>query len=323
VVKYIVLGTAASALLVSLWLVFGRPLNPDSSHLYISNSAGEIFLCKTGSRSSPTRLVFGEHTRLDRGGATGNIAVDGLGNMYVTVKSESMMVFRGSVRGDAAPTDGIQEPNAKLLIFADKDRVYVFDTASLTLLTYKTDVNGRLHQFSSTEIAGGEVFPSKEPLTNTMAFVLGPGGPLYTTLSGYDAVVVFAEGAGEGPAGGPPPTLFASSTIEGGLTGLDGPRALALDPGGNIYVLNRSSVVVFSPGAKGNTPPLRIISGPATGLDQPTALAVDQSGIMYVADFRGQISAYRPGTSGDAAPDFKISIDGIVGSVPVGLALGP
>jgi hypothetical protein len=79
-------------------------------------------------------------------------------------------------------------------------------------------------------------------------------------------------------------------TIGGAQTGIDGSIALAVDQGGFIYVATQSfenstaGIEVFSPDAKGNVKPTRVISGTSTGLAVPTALVLGGDGNIYIAN---------------------------------------
>jgi serine/threonine protein kinase, bacterial len=71
----------------------------------------------------------------------------------------------------------------------------------------------------------------------------------------------------------------SSNPVELAFTGLAGPRAVAVDTAGNIYV------------ADGNNRVLKLAAGsttqtvlPFTGLDIPEGVAVDTGGNLYVAD---------------------------------------
>jgi DNA-binding beta-propeller fold protein YncE len=78
--------------------------------------------------------------------------------------------------------------------------------------------------------------------------------------------------------------------------GVDGPRALAIGPSGQLYVANfgDSSVSVFQ---SGGSDPIRRIT---KGLASPTALALDAKGVLYAANNPGSaygwVSVYAPGS---------------------------
>ena len=76
------------------------------------------------------------------------------------------------------------------------------------------------------------------------------------------------------------------ASIDGGATGL-AVASIALDPRGNIYVLNREgkpspfgTITVYPPGSNGNVDPIATIEGPNTGLKSVKAIAVDSARFM-------------------------------------------
>jgi sugar lactone lactonase YvrE len=101
------------------------------------------------------------------------------------------------------------------------------------------------------------------------------------------------------------------ATIAGSNTGLDQPVALALDPGGKIYVANQGnhSVTVYAahPSGTMNETPLATIAGNNTGLAYAEGIALDGGGNIYVsnmdpamatAENEGSITVYAANPSG-------------------------
>jgi hypothetical protein len=78
---------------------------------------------------------------------------------------------------------------------------------------------------------------------------------LYVANMTHDSVTVYASGA----TGNVKPI----QDIQGSKTGLDRPRAVAVDGSGNIYVANagHASVTVYPAGTTGNAKPIDTISG--------------------------------------------------------------
>ena len=64
------------------------------------------------------------------------------------------------------------------------------------------------------------------------------------------------------------------------------------------------SIAVFSKGATGDTPPLRVIQGPKTQLNWPTSIAVhpDRGEIFVANDTADTVTVYRSDSSGDVVP---------------------
>lgn len=117
-------------------------------------------------------------------------------------------------------------------------------------------------------------------------------------------IVVFAAGAGSPTRslGGPLTTLADGS-----------PVALATDSAGDLYVANVvsgvSSILVFGPGATGDTAPLRDISGSNTMLGCVGGIALDTEGYLYVVSTSACGSTANPAVlkfsttgDGDIAP---------------------
>ena len=122
-------------------------------------------------------------------------------------------------------------------------------------------------------------------------------------------------------------------SIGGPNTGLDGPRSVALDARGKIYVANNPdhmpSVEVYAGSAEGNAAPLRTISGTSTGLACPQQIAVNARTEILVAnpggcgDGRGgpSVTEYGTGANGDVPPSQIISGANTKIRNPQGLAL--
>ncbi|MBI5546241.1 MAG: hypothetical protein HY901_20310 [Deltaproteobacteria bacterium] len=75
-------------------------------------------------------------------------------------------------------------------------------------------------------------------------------------------------------------------SLKGPLTGLDQPRALALDKMNNrLFVANADSITVYSKGASDDVAPIATIAASTPGLSEPSALAIDEAGKeLWVAD---------------------------------------
>ena len=123
--------------------------------------------------------------------------------------------------------------------------------------------------------------------------------------------------------------------IQGALTGLISPKAIARDAAGNIYVgqndeetgacpptVNTGSIVVYGPTASGNIAPLRTIAGTSTTLDDSiNGIAVDAAGNIYVtqddnindADLcaplasHARLVVFGPSANGNVAPTAAIT----------------
>lgn len=96
-----------------------------------------------------------------------------------------------------------------------------------------------------------------------------------------------------------------------GQDGVPRPTAIALDALDTLYVTNEdyAAVRVYAPGAKANSPAVRLIGGLNTGLLSPVGLALDRRQRLYVADQAADIRVFERGASGDVEPLRVISPD--------------
>ena len=111
--------------------------------------------------------------------------------------------------------------------------------------------------------------------------------------------------------------IAPTATISGGDTFLNGPRGIALDGKGNIYIANfNSSVTVYPAKSAGDALPSAIISGSNTGLTTPNSIALDSMGNIYVVNFMfgadgassvGAVLVFAAGSNGNIAPTANIT----------------
>lgn len=113
------------------------------------------------------------------------------------------------------------------------------------------------------------------------------------------------------PRGTPGGNIAPIATISGFHTELFDPIAIALDSGGNLYVVNSGefagggtggttlgadTVTVYPAGSHGNASPSRIISNPNAALSDPSGIGLDLTGKIYVANFNNTVTVYAAGT---------------------------
>jgi hypothetical protein len=175
--------------------------------------------------------------------------------------------------------------------------------------------------------ASGDVKPMQEitgsntGLSYPIAVAVDKSGDIYAVnymgeVSGsghLGSITVYAPGA----TGNVSPT----ATIGGQRTGLFGPQGIAIDPvNGDIYVANEptgsdpaigsseeGTILIYSPGSKGNVSPLGKIHGSATELGDPFGLTFDSAGNLYVASVvsgseTDSVAVFAAGSSGNVAP---------------------
>lgn len=115
------------------------------------------------------------------------------------------------------------------------------------------------------------------------------------------------------------PTSGASDTPGAGEdatdnTGLVFPHGMAVDSGGNIYVLNSGSpgdyITIYASGSSGNVAPTATIGGSLTQLgalsSTDQAIALDGNNNIFVASV-SDILVFAAGSSGDVAPSYTIT----------------
>ncbi len=283
---------------------------------------------------APVATIAGSKTLLNE--ATG-IAIDAQNKIYVAnelggpaVHGESLdkgriTVYEAGGNGNIAPVATISGAGTGLsfpfgIALDSSGNIYV---ANLQTANNKTASGGSITVYPagskgnaspSTTIAGDNT-----GLQNFEAFGIDSNGNLYATVlicaslcSGTDfRVNVFASGSNG--------DVFPSTVIAGADTGLSEPNSLALDPGGNLYVLNSNggpgvsgSVTVYETGSSGDATPTMTITSNFTGLPFATDVAADSMGNLYVsnplasAGGEGRIDIYPAGSYATGAPQATI-----------------
>lgn len=135
----------------------------------------------------------------------------------------------------------------------------------------------------------------------------GPDGNLWVASNDPPAVLAFPAGANGDCA---PARVLSGAATGLGTTYPIGATAplnagIAFDTAGNLYVAGThdADILVFAPGASGNTPPIRTIAGSATRLSGPRQISFDAFGRLWVANRPANlVSVYAAGASGNAAP---------------------
>src|SRR5439155_966668 len=284
--------------------------------VYAAGASGDV---------APIRTIAGANTVLSN--ATG-IARDAAGNLYVTnppltpPSGGSVTVYAPGAVGNAAPIrtiagegTGLDHPVGVALDTAGN--VYVPNTYTVT--GYPPGASGNVAPIrtieSSSQVAG---------------IALDDAGHLYVTnaggyLANAGSVKVYAAGASG--------NAIPIRTIAGCHTAIGypwGPRGVALDAAGNLYVaahIPAFGITVYAATATGNVAPIRTISGVHTRLVFPTGIAVDAGDRLYVAN-EGQngnyasVTVYAPGATGDATPTAMITGSFLTGpSYPQGIAV--
>jgi uncharacterized protein YceK len=231
------------------------------------NATGSASASSTISAPSATALEF--------------LAVDGLGNIYTSASASAGSSIDeyalGSTNSAAAKrsipfdsTTGLTSLSA--LAVGATGEIYASGSAG-SISTFSATATGSVAPTSSVSITSG-VGPQASAVDASGNLYVATAPPANTTP--IAPVVVFASGA-----------TAPSHSIAGALTLMQvgSPKSMATDSAGNLYVANVvagvSSILVFGPGASGNTAPLRDISGTATMLGCVGGIAVDAEGYLY------------------------------------------
>jgi 6-phosphogluconolactonase (cycloisomerase 2 family) len=186
--------------------------------------------------------------------------------------------------------------------------IYVAN-AGVNVTVYPANATGNVTPYREIEV--------KDAKSNTTGIALDHRGRIYLSLASSTILVYAPLANGD---------VKPLHIIKGPKTQLFRPFDIALDSGGDIYALNLhdgycsydfSDVTVYSPQAKGDSPPIRTISGRKTEMHPvDEGIALDSLGNMYVTNDPGycrgaskgknEILAYAAGASGNVAPIWKI-----------------
>ncbi|MHB8145753.1 MAG: hypothetical protein ACYDGM_00625 [Vulcanimicrobiaceae bacterium] len=149
-------------------------------------------------------------------------------------------------------------------------------------------------------------------------YVIGASGAIYASpdagraqqifvssscsLSVSDQIVASYSATGTG-------SISPLTTIVGASTQLAGPKGVAVDTSGNIWVtdLHTPAITEYAAGSNGNMAPIATISGASTTLYNPDGIAVDSSGNIYVVDrAMNAVDVFAAGSNGNVAPTRRI-----------------
>lgn len=106
------------------------------------------------------------------------------------------------------------------------------------------------------------------------------------------------------------------STLNTGSITLGNPAGVAVDPAGNVYIVERSKTQIVKVNPQGAAS-LLTISGVGSGLNGPSGLALDGAGNLYIADTgNNRIVKVSPSGSGSVVSTGSVSLQS-----PVGIAV--
>lgn len=292
------------------------PTRSPEQALYVLTGKAITEYPLTSETAAPILSIGGDHTGLTTYGLE-MLAVDSAGSIYVgDYSTHTIMRFSAGASGDVPPASIISGPATSL---KGPSAVVVEPSHDLLVADEgKGFTSGRILTFP--EAANGNVPPSSEMNVRGVSFSLRVSmardrtGLIWTSIPNLNRVV----GISTADPGAP----FKS--LEGPITGLDGPDGLAFDADGRMYVANvrGNSVTVYPPNSVGSVQPVQTIFGPLTEIQTPHYLAVDAGGQIFVAGDT-TVLRFASGSSGDVKPAGKIKIGGPFSGTISDIAVGP
>jgi len=263
------------------------------------------------------------------------IAVDSVGDIFVTdSQSNSVIVFQGD-NGDIEPTATIAtqtdifEPMGVAL--DSSGRIYVANGNRDRAISDAVTIYAPGSNAATPPV--GSIAGDKTKISSPVAVAVDKAGKVYVAnqVAGHDfdgSITVYSAGSDGNVA----PVAKISGTRTEDKTGLKSPKGLAVDGSNKLYVLNEfggdsgGSITIYPPGADGNVAPGAVIAdgaGNRTRLKSPAALALDAAGNIYVTNDGGSnsITVYAAGSKGDVAPEAVISGSDTGLSTPRGIAI--
>lgn len=318
-----------------------------------------IYAPSANGNAGPTRTIAGDSTGLDH---PVGIALDTAGSVYVS-NTYTVTVYAAGASGNVTPVrtipsasevGGIALDRAGNLYISNREGIAVYATTNGTATAIRTiagsntgldcpagmglDGAGELYVANPcggsivvfAAAADGNAIPTRT-IAGSNTGLDGPSGialdgarNVYATNAGYatnvGSVTVYAAGT----SGNTIPTR----TIVGCHTGIGypwGPRGVALDAAGNLYVaahIPAFAIMVYAAASSGNATLSSTITGCQSGLNGPMGIARDAAGTLYVANhLSGTITVYAAGASGNVAPIRTIAGANTGLSSPNGVAL--
>ena len=239
--------------------------------VYASQNSGKVsvFASDAHGDAKPMRVISGANTLLS---FPIGVAVDSSGYLYVAdCGTGNVKVFAPGAGGNVAPIRVVGlSSGCTIEVAVDKnDQLYVTSGDNL-ISVFSSEATGNvlLRTITEAEQKGG---------IGIRSLAVDARGYVYVGNLLAKDIRVFSPSA-QGNAK-PARKIAGSNTHLGAATGL------ALDKANDLYATickhcsegsGSDSIVVFSPGAKGDVKPSRVIAGPHTLLSSPTDLVIRQ-----------------------------------------------
>jgi sugar lactone lactonase YvrE len=276
----------------------------------------------------------GVHSGIYSGAA--GVAVDAEGNIY-SANYGSVTVHAPGSTGDQPPRFTIAGPHTGL-----KGAVAIALDAAGTI--YVANENGGPYGSGSVTIyppgSDGDVAPSATihgestglNMWQPQGVAVGPDGSIYivNANSGYGQLQNVSV-YGPGSEGNATPKSVITHLV--GADASPSPKGIAIDAGGNVYVVNASGgpdvsfpsmITVYPAGSDGLTLPTAVITGANTGLYSPRGIALDADGNMYVTSINNSVRVFAAGSNGNVAPVAAFTDPMTWGyGEPYAIAIGP
>jgi sugar lactone lactonase YvrE len=290
------------------------------------NSPPRVMVYEAGSKGdiAPIATISGGKTGLDN---PDGIAVESSGKIYVTNNgsesrdTDTITVYPPAAHGNVAPVATIGSETEPQGIAVDSaGKIYVtnrvdwrhqkfglqkFDPhLAQSVRVYAANANG--DEAEPIAIIQG----LQTGMDEVEGVMVGRKGEIYVAscpLSKSGTVTVY-------PANSNGDVKPRATIADGADTELDLPRAIAVDPSGQIYVANTESITIYPPGTNHNVPPIRAITGPRyMFINTPDGIALDSDENIYLSIAQGGslnngvVDVFAAGSNGKATPSAIIS----------------